>query len=264
MKKLFPLLILMVFMTGCLGISKTSGKISGEVLKTVDPVVDPVADHVTAAGLRLENLFGDVTGLAGKTLEQLLKPSFGYTYMLIAIELNSNISSLVIDKTKEKIVGYQSDVTQKLTPGNFLFVIPPKISNGETSVYDDEMGRMLRNFLAVGQYGIPVSNPADAEYIVVTNIRESLSKTYGLNYSEISFSIMNKLDIPVYLATVRVESSSDRNFWYHATKKARPVKQLTMKGMTHILAEGLPEAHGSINTFVSSVQKFVSKDKEEN
>jgi hypothetical protein len=255
MKKLFPLIFALLVFAGC-----SAGK---DVTAAVDLAVDPVADVVHPIGKNIEGFISDTAGFFGDSVEILLKPSAGYTYIILALELNANVSSLIIDKTKEKVVGYESSTMKKLTPGSFLFVIPPKITDGETYHYDDHMGRMIRNFLAAGKYGIPVSNPDDAEYIVVTNIRESLSKTYGVNYSEIAFSIMDKLDMPAYAASVRVESRSDRNFWYYATKKARPVKQLTMKGLSHIMAEGLPEAHGEIDKLQAYAQKL-TKDKKEN
>lgn len=259
MKKLFPQLILLMF----IGASLTSC-IASKAEMAVQPALEPVKHVVQPVTNNLEKFASDVAGQIGESAEILLKPTAGYTYMLLAIELNSNFSSLLIDKTKEKIVGYQSQVAKKLTPGSFFFVIPPKVTDGETYFYDDDMGRMIRNYLTVGKYGIPVSNPDDAEYIIVTNIRESLSKSYGLNYSEIALSIVDKLDIPAYVATIRVESKSDRNFWYYATKKAKPVKALTMKGMAHIMAEGLPDAHGDVSALVSYAQGLTGKDKKEN
>ena len=258
MKKLFPVLIIAVMLSGCIG------RDFGKAEMAVRPLAEPVLHVVQPITGNLEKFISDTAGLAGDSLEILLKPTAGYTYLLIAMELNSNMSSLIIDKTKEKIVGYQSQVAKKLTPGSFFFVIPPKISNGETFEYNEEMGRMIRNYLTLAKYGIPVSNPADAEYIVVTNVRESLSKTYGLNYSEISLSIVDKLDIPTYVASIRVESKSDRNFWYYATKRAKPVKELTMKGMTHIMAKGLPDAHGDAGLLLNYAKKLVNKGKKEN
>jgi len=211
---------------------------------------------------KIENLIDSNVLILQDSFKKVISPTTGYAYILIALEINSNISSLVIDKTKEKIVAYDSQVVKKLVPGSFFYVIPPKVSNGETFVFNEEMGSMIRNYLTMMKYGIPVSNPQDAEYIVVTNIRESLSKTYGLNYSEVSLSIMDKFDIPVYMASVRVESKSDRNFWYYATKKAKPVKQLTMKGLTRIMAEGLPDAHGEESVLVAYAKKKVEEYKE--
>jgi len=257
MKKLFPVLMLIVIMTatGCGTVGKHASNVADRTYDLVDPTnMDNFAD-----GLLLEG-----KGAANT----ILAPASGFIMAFIAIELNSNISSLMIDKTEEKIVGYNSNVMKKLTPGNYLLVLPPRISDGESFVYDDDMGRMIRNYLAVGKYGIPVSNVKDAEYIVVTRVRESLSKFYGVNYSEVSFSIHDKLDIPVYAASVRLESKSDRNFWYHATRKAKPVKQLTVKGITHILANGLPEAHGEAEDepgyFASLMSKKEKKEEKKN
>lgn len=255
MKKIFPLMIVMALVISC-----APAKTASKAEMAVQPALEPVKHVVQPVTNNLEKFISDTVGLAGDSVEKILKPTYGYTYLILAVELNSNISSLLIDKTKEKIIGWQSQVATKLTPGNFIFVIPPKIFDGEKYRYDEELGRMIRNYLAVGKYGIPVSNPNDADYIVVTSIRESLSKSYGLNYSEISFSIMDKMDIPAYLASIRVESHSDRNFWYYATKKARPVKELTIKGLTRIMAEGLPDAHGNVNALVAYAKSIGSKD----
>lgn len=238
MKKLFPVIVLILMMAGCIG-------------KPMD-VATGIADPY-----KVNDFLKEKVDLTKDSFKKVIHPSFGYTYMLFAIELNTNASSLIIDKTKEKIVGYNSQVIKKLDSGSFFFVIPPRISNGETFVFDEDMGRMIRNYLTVAKYGIPVSSPMDAEYIVVANIRESLSKTYGVNYSEVSFSIVDKFDSPIYLADIRVESKSDRNFWFYPTKKARPVQKLTMKGITRIMAEGLPEVHGRPHDLVSYTKDLV-------
>ncbi len=96
----------------------------------------------------LESAVSSSAGFVGDSVSIFLKTS-GFTYILLAAEMNANVSSLVIDKTKEKIVDYKSQVSNKLTKGSFFFVIPPKISNGETFVYDEEMGRMIRNYLTL-------------------------------------------------------------------------------------------------------------------
>jgi hypothetical protein len=211
---------------------------------------------------KVETFIDDKVLLGQQGFSKLINPSYGYTYFLIALEINSNISSLVIDKTKEKITSYDVQVLKKLKPGSFFFVIPPKVSNGETYEYDEEMGSMIRNYLTVAKYGLPVTDARDAEYIVVTNINESLSKFYGTNYSTVSLSIMDKFDLPIFLADIRVESKSDRNFWYYETKKARPVDQLTMKGLTKIMADGLPKVHGEEGFLTAYAKKKLAEYKE--
>jgi len=251
MKKLFPVLILVLVMSGC-------GKVN-EYVKYPGKVADRAYDIVDPA--HLDNVVDEKIQMTKGAVLDVFSPSTGLIITFIALELNSNISSLVIDKTKEKITGFSSQVINELVPGSFFLVLPPRISNGESFVYDEDMGRLIRNYIAAGKFGVPVSNVADAEYIVVTSIRESLSKTYGVNYYEVSFSIHDKMDVPVYAASVRMESKSDRNFWYHATKKAKPVKKLTLKGLTHILAVGLPEANsGVIENIAAKVAKAEKKE----
>jgi hypothetical protein len=249
MKKLFPVLLMIVFMTGC--------------ISTINRPFEAGADFAQKVGTHTEEAVqGGIDGVGG-AVNKFFKPSTGYLLLLAVLEINTNMSSLIIDKTKEKVVGYQSHVAKKIEPGKFLYVIPPKITNGETYVFDEEMGRAIRNFLAIGKYGIPVTRFQDAEYIVVTNIDESLSKRYGTNYSEVNLSIVDKMDIPVYAASVRVESKSDRNFWYYPTKEARPVQQLTVKGLGKIMSEGLPEAHGNPLLLASSSENYLEKNGKE-
>jgi len=235
MKKLFPVMLFALLLSGCFS---EVGKVLQPAEKAVSGISKSIGKHATIHGKNLVN------------------PSVGYSMFLIVLEINTNISSLLIDKTKEKIVAHDSIVAKKLAPGSFFYVIPPKIDNGETFYFDEELGRAIRNFLAIGKYGIPVSNVADAEYIVLTNVRESLSKRYGVNYSEVAFSIVDKLDIPVYLASIRVESRSDRNFWYYPTKEAKPVKQLTLKGLSKIMSEDLPNAHGDPLALAKAGKEF--------
>ena len=107
-----------------------------------------------------------------------------------------------------------------------------------------------------------MTDPRDAEYIIVANIKESLSKFYGTNSSTVSLSIMDKFDLPIFLADIRVESKSDRNFWYYETKKARPVDQLTMKALTKIMADGLPKVHGEEAFLAAYAKKKLAEYKE--
>lgn len=234
---------MLVFLTGC-----------------VNKAVTGVYESVTPD--KVETFVDDKVLIGQQSLTKLIHPAYGYTYLLIALEINSNISSLVIDKTKEKIVSYDSQVISKITPGSFFFVIPPRITNGEAFHYDEEMGNMIRNYLTIAKYGLPVTDPKDADYIIVSKVKESLSKSYGTNYSQVSLSIMDKFDLPIYLASIRVESKSDRNFWYYPTKKARPVDQLTLKGLTKIMADGLPKVHGEENALVAYSKKKLAEYKE--
>lgn len=236
MKKIFPLLLILLI----------GSMVSSCVVKSA-----------TTAG-------GKVVDSEKYAARMLGSASTGFIYALVAVEINTNVSSLLIDKTKEKIVSYKSQVAKKLTPGEFIYVIPPRIYNGEKYSFDDDLGRMITNYLAMGKYAIPVTDIKDADYVVVTNIKQSLSKFYGTNYSEISFSILNKMDMPVYVASIRVESKSDRNFWYFPAKKAMPVAKLTIKGLAHIMAEGLPEAHGDVSKLVKYARSLTEKKSEEN
>ncbi len=228
MLKIFPvLMIAMMLTTGC-----------------VDKAVTLLDDSTTV----VNNTVGDIIDL-----------NTGYFLVLASIEINSNISSLLIDKTKEKIASYNSAAAKTLEPGRFIYIVPPRITDsGGKYHFDTELKRQLANFLAMGKYAIPVDDINQAEYIAVMNVKESFEKRHGTNSSNVSFSIMNKLDMPIFISSVRVESSSDRNFWYYSEKDALPVRALTMKGISYILTKGLPEAHGD----PTALQKAIAKAKD--
>lgn len=250
MLKIFPVLILALWLSGC---AEAVGS-----LADTNPVTGTLKAGVTTVG----NVAEEATGIASDAVTQIFTANTGYFFILASIEVNTNISSLVIDKTKEKVADYDVHTVKTLEPGRFIFVVPPKVTKSDgTFYYDENMHRMIRNYLAIGKYGVPVDDIKQAEYIAVININESFEKRHGTNSSTVAFSIMDKLDLPVFASTVRIESSSDRNFWYYSEKDARPVKGLTMKGLSHIMAKALPEAHGDKKTLMTESVKYAKAAK---
>jgi hypothetical protein len=141
--------------------------------------------------------------------------------------------------------------------------VPPRIIHSDgTYEFNEKLHLQIRNFLAAGEYGIPVDSVSQAEYIVVFNAKESFDINYGTNSSQVSFSIMNKMDMPIYAASLRMESKSDKNFWYYSEKEAMPVRTLTMKGLAYIMANSLPEAHGDRTKLQAATDRITGKDKE--
>lgn len=228
MKKLFPIMLVFLVLSGC--VAKDVGK---AVLKS-NPVTEP--------------------------LIELMKPSSGLLMFAIVLETNTNVSSLLYDKTREKAEDYASIATEKLQHGRFIYVVPPRITHSDgTYEFNDTLKRQIKNFLAAGDYGIPVDTIAQAEYIVVFNAKESFNRNYGTNASQVSLSVMNKLDEPVFAASLRMESKSDKNFWYYSEKTAMPVRTLTMKGLAYLMANSLPEAHGDKSKLREATDKVLAK-----
>ena len=251
MLKIFPVLILAVSLWGC------TEAVGG--LADTNPITGTMKAGVTTVG----NVADETTVVASDAVNQLFTLSTGFLYAIAAVEINTNASSLIIDKTKEKVADYNANTVKTLEPGRFLFVVPPRITASDGSyTFDENMHKLIRNYMAVGKYAIPVDDIKQADYIAVITIKESFVKRYGTNYSVVNFSIMDKFDLPVFASSVRIESSSDKNFWYYSQKDARPVKSLTMKGLSYIMTKALPEAHGDKKTLAAEAKKYALAAKE--
>ncbi|MGE4266616.1 MAG: hypothetical protein AB7F25_04205 [Deferribacterales bacterium] len=243
MKKIFPMLLAMVFFSGC------AVKEAGVNLVKENPV--------TKAG---KSVTGKIDNIIIEPVTELMKPSSGLLLFAVVLETNTNVSSLLYDKTKEKAEDYTHIMTRRLDHGRFIYVVPPRITHSDgTYEFNEKLHTQIRNFLAAGEYGIPVDNIAQAEYIVVFNAKESFDRKYGTNFSRVNFSIMNKDDTPVFAASLRMESKSDKNFWYYPEKEAMPVRTLTMKGLAYIMANSLPEAHGDRTKLQAATDKVLAK-----
>ncbi|WP_303851759.1 hypothetical protein [Seleniivibrio woodruffii] len=243
MKKLFPILLAVMVFAGC---------------SVKNKAVDVIENNpVTSVG---KNVTSRIDSFIIEPVTELMRPSSGLLLFAVVLETNTNVSSLLYDKTKEKAEDYAHIVTKKLDHGRFIYVVPPRIIHSDgTYEFNETLHTQIRNFMAAGEYGIPVDRIAQAEYIVVFNAKESFDRNYGTNSSQVNFSIMNKDDTPVYAASLRMESKSDKNFWYYAEKKAMPVRTLTMKGLAYIMANSLPEAHGDRTKLQAATDKALAK-----
>lgn len=224
MKKIFPLLIAIFVFTGC------ASKLlkPGEAIEGVNEALSDSIDMTT-------------------------RLSSGILYILVGIEVNSNISSLFIDKTKEKVVSFHSANYEELSKGKSYYILPARITREGKTYYDEETARLLRNYFFLSGFGKPVEQIQNADYIIVTRIKESIEKGYDKNSSTVSMSIMTKSDIPVFTTTIMMESKSDINFWYYPTKRAVPSSTLSMKALGQVLSVALPRAYG---VAVGNLEKF--------
>jgi hypothetical protein len=215
MKKIFPLLLAIALFTGC------SAKITQP-------------EHIAS---NVEKSFGDA-------VEVVASLDTGFLYILLSIEANSNISSLVFDKTKEKVTSFYIKSYETVPEGKSLYVLPAKITRNSKTYYDEETGRMVRNYLHLTGLGKTTAYVQNADYFVTTSIKESLDRSFDSNTSTVVLSILDKNDLPLFTGVIKLESKADINFWYYPTKEAIPADTLTMKGMAQIFAVALPKAFG--------------------
>lgn len=232
MKKIFPLLLVLALLTGC------SSKLfkPGDVLSNVDDTVTDAIELVT----RLDS---------------------GILYILFALEANTNISSLFFDKTKEKVVSFHASAHEVLPEGRTYYIIPPKVTRDGRTFFDEEAGRLIRNYIQLSGFGKVTPYIQNADYIIVSRFRESIDRGHYKNDSTVVLNIMHKNDIPLFSSVIRLESKADANFWYHPTRNAIPSSTLSMKGLGQIFAVALPQAYGIAPT-PTRLERFENRMKE--
>lgn len=164
--------------------------------------------------------------------------------LLIIGELETNLSSLVIDKTKVKVVKFNTNPFEVLPERSLIYVMPAIIHKNNTKEYDEYYGNMFKNYILMNNFAIVTDDVNKADFVLVANITESPERTMGSNFSNVSVSIMDINEKPVFISSIQTKSSSDRNFYYHPSKSARPVKELTLVGLENIFKSGLPQAFG--------------------
>lgn len=230
MKKIFPLLIAIALFTGCSSKVANPGKVASSIDDTLTEVVELTA--------RLNS---------------------GVLFVLISLEANSNISSLVFDKTKEKVVTFYAKAHETLPIGKTYYILPARITREGKTYYDEETGRMMRNYFQLSRLGKVTDKIQQADYIIVSRMKESIERSYERNSSTVVLSIMTKSDIPVFSSVIVLESKADSNFWYYPTKNAIPSSTLSMKAMGQIFAVALPKAYGIP---VTRMEKFEKRMEE--
>lgn len=204
MKKIFPLLLVLMVMTGC------TAKVA-------------VPDVPRALGV-------------AKIVES------GVIQVALLLEMNSNFSSLLYDKTEADIKDFQVRPYRVLPEKSSFFVMPVAQNGVEGKSYNKELSTMIANYIRINNFGRVVQDIEEADFIVMAQVDESVQRNFGTNWSRLNVTIMEKDETPVFFAYLRSESRSDRNFFYFPTKEARPVGYLTLKGFEEMFTKALPRA----------------------
>ncbi|MGE4498038.1 MAG: hypothetical protein AB7E48_09170 [Deferribacterales bacterium] len=230
MKKIFPLLLALALFAGC------SSKVTdpGKLASSIDDTLTEIIELTT----RLDS---------------------GVLFVLISLEANSNISSLIFDKTKEKVTTFYAQAHETLPIGKTYYILPARITREGKTYYDEETGRMMRNYFQLSKLGRVTDKIQQADYIIVSRINEGVQRSYDKNSSTVVLSIMTKSDIPVFSSVITLESRADSNFWYYPAKNAIPSSTLSMKAMGQMFAVALPRAYGIP---VTKMEKFEKRMEE--
>ncbi len=168
--------------------------------------------------------------------------STGFYPLLIVAELETNLSSVVIDKTKAKVENLVVSPFNIIPENSSVFVMPTIITVRGEKNYSTYYSSMVSNYLMMNSFAIPVTNIEDADFILRSDISESPDRNLGSTFSKISMTIMEQNETPVFYTNVTITSKSDKNFYYYPSKSARPVKELTLYGLEEIFANALPKA----------------------
>ncbi len=195
-------------------------------------------------------LFFIVTGcsLPGGIVDVVNPVNFfdtGFYPLLIVAELETNLSSVVIDKTKARVEDFSAAPYEILPEGSVIYVMPVKMKQASQESWDSYYSRMITNYIKMNNFAKTTDDIETADYVLTAYISESPEVWHGKNYSAINMTIMEKNENPVFYTKVNVISKSDKNFYYHPSKSARPVKELTLVGLETIFRDGLPQAFGA-------------------
>ena len=169
----------------------------------------------------------------------------GFYPLLIVAELETNLSSVVIDKTKAKVEEFSVNPYEVLPENSVIYVMPVKMTLHSTQSWDNYYCRMITNYIKMNNFAKITEDIETADYVLFAEVAESPEVWNGTNYSIINLSIMEKNETPVFFTKAKVISKSDRNFYYHPSKSARPVKELTLVAFEEIFRDGLPQSFGT-------------------
>ncbi len=170
----------------------------------------------------------------------------GFYPLLIIGELEANLSSLVIDKTKAKVADFKVSPFEVLPEKSLIYVMPTAVTKHYHKEYDTYYSSLIGRYLQMNNFAIVTSDIEKADFVLITTISETPDRTIGTNASVISMSIMEKDERPVFHSNIIVTSKSDKNFSYRPTRTARPVTELTLLGFEEIFKDGLPQAFGVV------------------
>lgn len=167
----------------------------------------------------------------------------GAWQMALLVEMNTNFSSLLYDKTDARFDDFVVRPFQVLPEGSAFYIMPAIYTDrNNAKTYDSAYTKIMTSYIKFNNYGTVVNSPEEADYIIVMNVNESPQFFHGKNTSAIAITILDPDETPVFFAKTDVYSKSDSNFYYQPSKAAKPVKYLTLKGFERLFHEALPQA----------------------
>ncbi len=170
----------------------------------------------------------------------------GFYPLLIIGELETNLSSLVIDKTRATVTDFNVNPFEVLPEKSLVYVMPAIITKSYQKTYDTYYSSLISRYLQMNNFAVITNDISKADFILMTTIAESPERRTGTNSSVISISIMEQDERAVFHSNVVVNSKSDKNFYYYPSKAARPVQELTLLGFEELFKSGLPQAFGIV------------------
>ncbi|MCX8084652.1 MAG: hypothetical protein N3C60_07030 [Calditerrivibrio sp.] len=179
----------------------------------------------------------NATTITENTVNVLTNTSQGFLLMTALVELNSNFSSLIFDKTDVKYKNYvYADYGNHLTYDKFrYYVMPEKMTKLGEVTYSENIKTILERVIIANRLGEIVQKPEKADFIILVSLVESYEKLFGENSSDIEMTILSKDNRPIMWTKVTAVSKSDENFFYYPSKSAKSVKYLTVKGLNYLL-----------------------------
>lgn len=166
--------------------------------------------------------------------------------LLIIGELETNFSSLVIDKTKAHVEDFSVNPFEVLPEKSLIYVMPTIMTRSYQKSYDTFYSNLVKRYIQLNNFAVVTEDIEKADFVLMTTVAESPERRRGTNSSVVSISIMEKNERAVFYSNIRINSKSDENFYYYPSKSARPVHELTLLGFEEIFQSGLPQAFGIV------------------
>ena len=170
----------------------------------------------------------------------------GFYPLLIIGELETNLSSLVIDKTRATVADFNVNPFEVLPEKSLIYVMPAIVTKSYQKTDDNYYSSLISRYLQMNNFAVITNDISKADFILMATIAESPERRTGTNSSVISISIMEQNERAVFYSNVVVNSKSDKNFYYYPSKAARPVQELTLLGFEELFKSGLPQAFGIV------------------
>jgi hypothetical protein len=116
-----------------------------------------------------------------------------------------------------------------------FYILPTSYEKLGIISYVENYSRMIENYIILNALGSIVKNKGDADYYIISTVKESITSYLSENYSLINLDVFTNQDIPIFHVRVKVTSNRDDNFYYHQATAARPPDYLTQTGFIYIL-----------------------------